>query len=127
MVRIAFSSISRWSASTVASAAITRWASAVSRLTSASTDSATRRSASPPISARRDEISRRSSSKALRICSVIELFLSADGRENSAEASRDVIERPLVGRVGEDVLGGSFLDQDAEMEEGGALRDARGL
>src|SRR5689334_21274366 len=55
---------------------------------------------------------------------------------NSAEASGHVALRPLVGRLGEDLLGRVVLDEDAvaravfvdvEAEERGHLGDTRGL
>ena len=45
----------------------------------------------------------------------------------SAEAARDVVLCALVGRIGEDLGRVTHLDKLAEVEEGRALGDARGL
>src|SRR5688572_21013002 len=42
----------------------------------------------------------------------------------SAETTRNIILRALVLGVGEDLIGRAFFDQDAQMEERGALRNA---
>ena len=44
-----------------------------------------------------------------------------------SEASRDVVLRAAVVRIGEDLLGLALLYKHAEVEERGALRHARGL
>src|SRR5665811_582309 len=45
----------------------------------------------------------------------------------STEAAGDVVLRPLIGWIGEDLRGLVHLDELAEMEEGRTLRHARGL
>src|SRR5674476_211520 len=78
MVATAFSSISCCSVSILTSAAVTRCASAISRLASAFIESATCFSARPPISATMRSRSCRSLSKALVVCwSVIVVILQS--------------------------------------------------
>src|SRR5688572_6610257 len=45
----------------------------------------------------------------------------------SSVAPRDVVAGPLLARIGEDLIGRTLLDQDSQMEERRALRDARRL
>src|SRR5215475_9637750 len=136
MMSTALSSISRWSASIFASADDTRCASAVSRVASASTESATCFSARPPISATMRERSCRSVSKAFIVWSDIVMFrLSAFGaltfpasRSHAlAKASCNVVLRATIVRGGEDTGGLTKLDQLAEVHEGREIRHASGL
>src|ERR1700755_2024711 len=107
------------------SAAVMRCASAVSRLASASTESATCFSARPPISATMRARSCRSLSKALAVWSVIVFVLSAEPL--LAEAAGDVVLGAAFVRSGEDAGGLTELHQLAEIHEGGEVRDTRRL
>src|SRR5664280_2754315 len=121
MVRTAFSSISCCNASILASACVMRVASALSRLASASTESATCFSARPPISATMRPRSCRSVSKALVVCrSVIVVVLLA-------EATRYIILSAAVVRCRKHARGFAVFDQLAEIHERGEVGHARGL
>src|SRR5664280_2516826 len=129
IVSTAFSSISRCNASILASACVMRCASALSRLASASTESATCFSARPPISATMRPRSCRSVSKALVVCkSVIVVVLqSRTGSSVLAEASRYIILSAAVVRCRKHAGGFAELDQFAEIHERGEVGHARGL
>src|SRR5215472_2422743 len=58
---------------------------------------------------------RRSDSKALSVCAA-EMGLP--------ELAGDIVLRPSLARVGEDLRGGADLDQLTQVEEGGVVRDA---
>src|SRR5216684_7594574 len=120
MVNTARSSITRCKLSISASLATTRLPSAISRRTSASTDSTIMRSASPPISATSRVNSCRSLSNALAVCSEA-MFLS------SAEPAGDVVLGASIARRGEYLVGLVEFDQFTEIHEGGLVGDARGL
>src|SRR5688572_9730157 len=102
--------------------AITRCARMVSRLISASIESTTDFSASPPISATLRLMSRSSFSNAVTMWLDMISNLS-----RSVEAAGDVIERAVVFGIGEHIRGRAGLDQVAEIHEGGHIGDARGL
>src|SRR5829696_7970143 len=119
IVRIAPSSISRWSASSRGSAVITIWASAASSRTSAVVASVSIFSAIPPISAIPLRRRPRSVSKAETMWSGMALLSSG-----SAEAAGDVVLGLLLHRVHEHRGGRPELDQLAEIHEGRELRDA---
>src|SRR5690606_23850151 len=118
--RMTLRSRSACAASTCLSRSITFSASDGSRLTTAWMESATMLSAMPPMRAISVDSASSSSPKDLTICSAISL-------SPSAEPARDVVLRPRVARIGENLLGRTGLDQLAEMEERGLLRHARGL
>src|SRR5216684_2348175 len=120
MVNTARSSITRCKLSISASLATTRLPSAISRRTSASTESTIMRSASPPISATSRVNSCRSLSNALAVCSEA-MFLS------SAEPAGDVVLGASIARRGEYLVGLVEFDQFTEIHEGGLVGDARGL
>src|ERR1700682_2621980 len=120
MVSTARSSITRCKLSISASAATTRLPSAISRRTSASTESTIMRSARPPISATSRVNSCRSLSNALAVCSEA-MFLS------SAEPAGDVVLGASIARRGEYLVGFVEFDQFSEIHEGSFVRDARGL
>src|SRR5450830_86892 len=122
MVSTAFSSISCCSLSILASAAVIRCASVLSRLVSASTESATCFSARPPISATMRARSCRSVSKALVVCcSVIVVVLQ------SAEATGYIILGAAIVRRRKHARRFAVLDQLAEIHERGEVGHARGL
>src|SRR5664280_255081 len=129
IVSTAFSSISRCNASILASACVMRCASALSRLASASTESATCFSARPPISATMRPRSCRSVSKALVVCkSVIVVVLqSRTGSSVLAEATRYIILSAAVVRCRKHARGFAVFDQLAEIHERGEVGHARGL
>src|SRR5712672_3421410 len=120
MVSTARSSITRCRLSTSASAATTRWPSATSRRTSASTDSTIMRSTMPPISATSRVSSCRSLSNAFAVCSEAMLF-------SLAEPAGDVILGAAIGRRGKNLVGFVELDQLAEVHEGRLVGNTRGL
>src|SRR5215470_5398209 len=120
MVSTARSSIVRCSPSISASAVTTRWPSATSRRTNASTESTIMRSARPPISATSRVSSWRSLSNAFAVCSEAMIV-------SSAEAAGDVVLRASVAWRSEDLVGVVKLDQLAEIHECGLVRDARRL
>src|SRR5882724_10270341 len=120
MVNTARSSIVRCRLSISVSEATTRWPSATSRRTSASTESTIMRSARPPISATSRVSSWRSLSKALAVCSEAMIV-------SSAESAGDVVLRASIARRGEELAGVVELDQFAEIHEGGLVGDAGGL
>src|SRR5690242_7708868 len=60
---------------------------------------------------------RRSDSKALSVCEVVGL----------PELTGDIVLRPPLARVGEDLSGRADLDQLPQIEEGGVVRDPGGL
>src|SRR5215813_7312198 len=60
---------------------------------------------------------RRSDSKALSVCDAPSL----------PELAGDIVLRPSLARVGEDLRGGPDLDELAQIEEGGVVGDAGGL
>src|SRR5664279_4009775 len=129
MVSTAFSSISRCKASILASACVMRFASALSRLANASTESATCFSASPPISATMRARSCRSVSKALVVCrSVIAVVLqSRTGSSALAEATRYIVLGAAIVRCCEHTRRFADLDQFAEIHERGEVGHARSL
>src|ERR1035437_2819715 len=144
MVATAFSSISCCSVSILTSAAVTRCASAISRLASAFIESATCFSARPPISATKRSRSCRSLSKALVVCgSVIVVVLQSRnfwlrmilsknrfplfGIMRLAEATGYVILGAAIVRRREHARGFAVLDQLAEIHERGEVGHARGL
>ena len=88
MVSTAFSSISRCSASMLASFATTRLARSASRLESAATESAICFSARPPISATMRPSSCRSMSNALAVCSFIIVVVLRRFADGAARVSR---------------------------------------
>src|SRR5665811_563554 len=115
MVSTAFSSISRCRASILASACVMRVASELSRLASASPESATCFSARPPISATMRPRSCRSVSKTLVVCrSVIVVVLLA-------EASRYIILGTAIVRRREHARRFAVFDQLAEIHERGEV------
>src|SRR6202166_72601 len=120
MVNTARSSMMRCKLSISASAATTRWPSAMSRRISASTESTIMRSARPPISATSRVNSCRSLSNALAVCSEA-MSLS------SAEPAGNVVLGASIARRGEDLVGFVEFDQLAEIHEGGLVGDARRL
>src|SRR5580704_14183308 len=120
MVNTARSSITRCRLSISASAATTRWPSAISRRISASTESTIMRSARPPISATSRVNSCRSLSNALAVCSEA-MSLS------SAEPAGDVVLGASIARRGEDLVGVVEFDQLTKIHERGLVRDPRGL
>src|SRR5260370_5807175 len=120
MVNTARSSITRCKLSISTSLVTTRLPSAISRRTSASTESTIMRSARPPISATSRVSSCRSLSNALAVCSEA-MFLS------SAEPAGDVVLGASIARRGEYLVGLVELDQFTEIHEGGLVGDARGL
>src|SRR6266481_6960092 len=120
IVNTARSSIVRCSLSISVSAATTRWPSATSRRTSASTESTIMRSARPPISATSRVSSWRSLSNALAVCSETMVV-------SSAEPAGDVVLRASIARRGEYLAGVVELDQLTEIHERGLVGDARGL
>src|SRR3984893_16338907 len=121
MVNTARSSITRCKLSISTSLATTRLPSAISRRTSAPTESTIMRSARPPISATSRVNSCRSLSNALAVCSEA-IFDSP-----LAEPARDVVLGTSIARRGEDLVGLVEFDQLAEVHEGGFVRDPRGL
>src|SRR5579862_2211667 len=138
MVRMAFSSISRCSASIVGSMAMTRSPSSTSRSTRACTASAIWRSASPPISATLRVISCKSVSNALVVwsirvvvTSVIVLYLGIYRHlgiyRRLPEPAGDVVLRARVLRRGEHFARRIEFDQLAEIHEGSEFRHPRGL
>src|ERR1700690_965289 len=129
MVSTAFSSISRCKASILASACVMRVASALSRLASASTESATCFSARPPISATMRARSCRSVSKALVVCKsfIVVVLKSRTGSSVLAEATRYIILSAAVVRCRKHARGFAELDQFAEIHERGEVGHARGL
>src|ERR1700730_16388074 len=120
IVNTARSSITRCRLSISASAATTRWPSAMSRRISASTESTIMRSARPPISATSRVNSCRSLSNALAVCS------EAMSR-SSAEPAGNVVLGASIARRGEDLVGVVEFDQLTKIHERGLVRDPRGL
>src|SRR5229473_784137 len=120
MVKTARSSMVRCRLSISLSAATTRWPSATSRRTSASTESTIMRSARPPISATSRVSSWRSLSNALAVCSEAMIV-------SSAESAGDVVLSASIARRGENLAGFVEFDQLTEIHEGGLVGDARGL
>src|SRR3954468_8366786 len=156
MVSTARSSMTCCRRSISASDATTRLPSAMSRRTSASTDSVIMRSARPPISATRRVNSCRSPSNALAVCSeAIRYLLNHNpiGSDHDlnfsfehdllgkpgptfpdhaqyqalAEPAGDVVLGSSIARRGENLVGVVELDQFAEIHEGGLVGDARRL
>src|SRR5215472_17080193 len=129
MVKTDLSSISRCSASIFGSSEITRWASAKSRLTSASTESPICFSAIPPISATMRVRSCRSTSNARVVCSIIAGPRSPIDRplNSSAEAAGDVVLGALIDRRREHLAGRVELHQFSQIHERRVVRDARSL
>src|SRR5215211_5658066 len=111
------------------SVAITRWASAPSRLARASTESAISFSARPPISETLRASSCRSTSKALAVCSDImaNLAFPPVGFSPLPEAAGDVVLRAPVSRRGEYLAGGVEFDQLAEIHKGREVGNPRRL
>src|SRR4051794_16576585 len=104
----------------VASMVMTRRASSVSRVASASTESEISFSARPPISATMRARSCRSVSNALMVCSDISLF-SFGSRTVSAEAARNVILRAPIARGREHAACRIHLNELAQIHEGGEV------
>src|SRR5437588_3851752 len=80
-------------------------------------------SASPPIWLMSARSRSMSSSNALSVCPLACCIPVL----RSAVAAGDIVEGPLFARVGKDLAGLSDLDQLAEVEESGALRNPRRL
>src|SRR5450755_2592662 len=121
MVRTALSSISRCKASILASACVMRVASALSRLASASTESATCFSARPPISATMRPRSCRSVSKALVVCRSFIVFALL------AEATGYIVLRTAIVRRRKHTGRFAVFEQLAEIHERSEVGHARGL
>src|SRR5450631_717968 len=124
MVSTAFSSISRCKASILASACVMRVASALSRLASASTESATCFSARPPISATMRARSCRSVSKALVVC---RSFIVLSLRRRLAEASGYIVLGAAIVRRRKHAGRFAVFDQLAEIHERSEVGHTRGL
>src|SRR5512139_3909331 len=107
----------------LASAAVTRCASVVSRFARASTESATCFSARPPISATMRARSCRSVSKAFMVWSVIGVIFQS----SLAEAAGDVVLRTPVIRIGENSGRFAEFHELAEIHERGEIGHPRGL
>src|SRR5579875_769261 len=115
-------SASASSASIFLSSSTARRAPSQSRFIKHRIDSRIACSARPPIWLTTARSWSSSSSKALSVWVCPEAMSLS-----SAEAAGDVILGPLDPRIGEDVGGVAELDEVAQMEEGGLLRDARRL
>src|SRR5437016_2643694 len=120
MVSTARSSIVRCKLSISTSAATTRWPSATSRRTSASTESVIMRSARPPISATSRVNSCRSLSNALTVCSEA-IVLS------STKPAGNIVLGTSIARRGKNLARLVELDELAEIHERGLVGDARSL
>src|ERR1044071_5800083 len=124
---MAFSSISRCKVSILTSAVVTLCASVVSRLASASTESATCFSARPPISATMRARSCRSVSNAFIVWSVIGVIFRSGPDHALAEAPGDIILSAAILWSREDTGRFPELDELAEIHEGCEIRYARSL
>src|SRR4051812_25187781 len=117
-------SVSTSSVSSFLSSATTRSAPSRSRCTRHRIASPIECSASPPISLMSARSRSMSSSNALIVCP---LACCCIVLLRSAVAAGDIILGARLARIGEDLRRLAVFDQLAEVEEGGALRNARGL